>query len=58
MGVALATVGTVVHAKAVVLDDMALVGSANVDVRSMLLNFETALAVYDAGSMSGRSCCS
>ena len=41
-----------VHAKAVVLDDMALVGSANVDVRSMLLNFETALAVYDAGSIA------
>ncbi|PIE08146.1 MAG: cardiolipin synthetase [Rhodobacterales bacterium] len=36
------------HAKAVVLDDMAFIGSANIDIRSMLLNFETALVVYDA----------
>ncbi len=35
------------HAKAVVLDDLAIVGSANIDVRSMLLNFETALVLYD-----------
>ena len=35
------------HAKAVVLDEIAIVGSANIDVRSMLLNFEAALVVYD-----------
>lgn len=34
------------HAKAVLVDDMALVGSANLDVRSMLLNFEVMLALY------------
>lgn len=36
------------HAKAVVVDDhLALVGSANLDVRSLRLNYETDLAVYD-----------
>lgn len=36
------------HAKALVVDDvMALVGSANLDVRSLRLNYETDLAVYD-----------
>ncbi len=39
------------HAKAVIFDDVAIVGSANLDVRSMLLNFETALALYDPGSI-------
>jgi cardiolipin synthase len=39
------------HAKAVVLDDLAIIGSANIDVRSMLLNFETALVVYDSPSV-------
>ncbi len=40
------------HAKAVVLDDLAIIGSANIDVRSMLLNFETALVVYDAPTVA------
>jgi len=40
------------HAKAVVLDEFGLVGSANIDVRSMLLNFETVLAVYDPASVA------
>jgi cardiolipin synthase len=35
------------HAKAGLIDDMGWVGSANFDVRSMLLNFETALMIYD-----------
>jgi len=35
------------HAKAIVIDDVAFVGSANFDIRSMLLNFETMLVVYD-----------
>ena len=36
------------HAKALVVDDiLALVGSANIDVRSLRLNYETDLAVYD-----------
>ncbi len=39
------------HAKASVIDDMAYVGSANFDVRSMLLNFEVALFVYDAATV-------
>ncbi len=40
------------HAKAVVLDDLAIVGSANIDVRSMLLNFEAALVVYDEATVA------
>ena len=40
------------HAKAVVLDELAFIGSANIDVRSMLLNFETALVVYDAATVA------
>lgn len=35
------------HAKAGLIDDSAWVGSANFDVRSMMLNFELALFVYD-----------
>jgi cardiolipin synthase len=41
-----------VHAKMGVIDDLAWAGSANFDVRSMLLNFETALFVYDADSVA------
>tara|TARA_R110002049_G_scaffold23545_3_gene83398 strand:- start:123210 stop:124577 length:1368 start_codon:yes stop_codon:yes gene_type:complete len=40
-----------IHAKAGIIDDMAFVGSANFDVRSMLLNFEISLFVYDAGTV-------
>jgi cardiolipin synthase A/B len=40
------------HTKAVVIDDIAIVGSANFDIRSMLLNFETALALYDPASVA------
>lgn len=37
------------HAKALLVDDsLALVGTANLDVRSLRLNYETNLAVYDA----------
>ncbi|TYB81239.1 phospholipase D-like domain-containing protein [Maritimibacter fusiformis] len=35
------------HGKAMLIDDIAWTGSANVDVRSMFLNFEIALMVYD-----------
>jgi cardiolipin synthase len=41
------------HAKAFVIDDVAVIGSANFDVRSMLLNFETMLFLYDATSVAG-----
>lgn len=41
-----------VHAKAFLIDDIAIVGSANFDIRSMLLNFETALALYDPTSVA------
>lgn len=41
-----------IHAKAGIIDDMGLVGTANFDVRSMLLNFEVTLFVYDAGSVA------
>lgn len=38
-----------VHAKAVLIDeDMALVGSANLDERSLFLNYELMVAFYDA----------
>ncbi|SNR40126.1 phospholipase D-like domain-containing protein [Puniceibacterium sediminis] len=39
------------HAKAWVIDDTAAVGSANFDVRSMLLNFEMMLFLYDDKSV-------
>jgi len=39
-----------IHAKMGVIDDAAYVGSANFDVRSMLLNFEAVLFVYDDAS--------
>jgi cardiolipin synthase len=39
--------GAMMHAKAGMIDSAAWLGSANFDVRSMLLNFETTLAVYD-----------
>ncbi len=36
------------HAKALIIDDeVAMVGTANLDVRSLRLNYETNLAVYD-----------
>ena len=40
------------HAKAGMIDDLAWVGSANFDVRSMLLNFESALMLYDTTSVT------
>lgn len=44
--------GQMLHAKALVIDDTAITGSANFDIRSMLLNFETALALYDPASVA------
>lgn len=40
-----------IHAKAGIIDNTAFVGSANFDVRSMLLNFEVVLFVSDTGSV-------
>lgn len=40
-----------VHAKTGLIDDATFVGSANLDVRSMLLNFEASLFVYDPESV-------
>ena len=37
-----------VHAKALVADDVAMVGSANLDQRSLLLNAESSLLLLDA----------
>lgn len=34
------------HAKAVLVDDLAIIGSANMDMRSLFLNYEVALFVY------------
>ncbi len=39
------------HAKAGIIDNTAYVGSNNMDVRSMLLNFEDALFVHDTDSV-------
>ena len=42
------------HAKAMIMDDtLALVGTANLDIRSLRLNYETNLAVYDAEFVAG-----
>lgn len=40
------------HAKIGMIDDLAWVGSANFDVRSMLLNFESALMLYDSAPVT------
>ena len=48
-GASIALLRGMVHAKAVVVDDgLALVGSANLDERSMFLNYELMLAFYQA----------
>ena len=41
-----------IHAKTALIDDVGVLGSANFDVRSMLLNFETMLFVYDGRSVA------
>ena len=43
------------HAKAGLIDDMAWIGSANFDVRSMLLNFELAVMAWDGATVSAVS---
>ena len=41
------------HAKALIVDDMpAIIGSANMDMRSMLLNYEIALCIYDSDAIT------
>lgn len=40
------------HAKAILIDDtLAIVGSANMDMRSILLNYEIALCIYDSDAI-------
>jgi cardiolipin synthase len=34
------------HAKAVIIDDLGVIGSANMDMRSLFLNYEVALFLY------------
>ena len=43
-----------IHAKAIVVDDaIALAGSANLDARSLFLNFEVMVAFYGQGDVRG-----
>ena len=44
--------GGMLHAKAGLVDDVGWIGSANFDVRSLLLNFEIALVCLDAASVA------
>jgi cardiolipin synthase len=40
------------HAKAILVDDtLAILGSANMDMRSILLNYEIALCIYDSDAI-------
>jgi cardiolipin synthase len=40
------------HAKAILVDDtIAIIGSANMDMRSLLLNYEVALCLYDSDAI-------
>ncbi|MGH1454203.1 MAG: phospholipase D-like domain-containing protein [Paracoccaceae bacterium] len=41
-----------IHAKAGLIDGFAYVGSANFDIRSMLLNFESALFIHDDATLT------
>lgn len=43
--------GGMLHAKAGLIDDTAWLGTANFDVRSLLLNFELAMFCHDEGSV-------
>lgn len=46
-----------IHAKALVVDgEFALVGTANLDVRSLSLNYETSVAVYSADFADAMKC--
>jgi cardiolipin synthase len=51
-GLVLRAPDEMVHAKMGVIDDVAWHGTANFDVRSMLLNFETVLFHYDNASVA------
>ena len=44
-----------IHAKVGLVDDIAYSGSANFDVRSMLLNFELSFFFYDTASVTALS---
>lgn len=51
-GVRIRLVPRMIHAKAVVVDDsLALAGSANLDARSLFLNFELMVAFYDSADV-------
>jgi cardiolipin synthase A/B len=39
---------SMVHAKAVLIDDCGFAGSANIDIRSLYINFESMLVLHDA----------
>ncbi len=45
-------VSRMLHAKVGVVDELAWIGSANLDIRSMLINYECALFVHDADAVA------
>ena len=46
-----------IHAKAIIFDsNLALVGSANLDERSLFLNYELMVAFYEASAVQGFTC--
>jgi len=56
-GVSIHLLPTMNHAKAVVFDDsIALCGSCNLDSRSLLLNYESAVVFYDATEIEWLAC--
>ncbi|SNY93606.1 cardiolipin synthetase 2 [Cohaesibacter sp. ES.047] len=55
-GVRILTLTKMIHAKAILIDDSAFVGSANFDSRSLLLNYETMLFVRSVEDISALTC--
>jgi cardiolipin synthase len=48
--------GVMLHAKAVIIDEIAMIGSANMDMRSLFLNYEVALFLYGPTQVDETAC--